>query len=209
MLFAEELERCLPDDLPERAALVEKGARHLELIVEANQQFNLTRILDEKEAAIKHVFDSVAPWKLFAGAKRVLDAGTGAGFPGIPLGIVLPEVRFTLCESIQKKARFVENTVASLELKNARVEMKRAEELGEAYDIITARAVAPVERALKLFAPAIRRGAKVLLYKGPDAEKEIIGASGEIRRLGFHAEVVLRYELPEALGTRTVVKIGR
>ena len=102
--------------MPERDHLIRVAARHLELIVEANRQFNLTRILDSREAAIKHVVDSIMPWRLFAAAKHVLDAGTGAGFPGVPLAVVLPSVHFTLAESIGKKARFVEAAVKDLAL---------------------------------------------------------------------------------------------
>jgi 16S rRNA (guanine527-N7)-methyltransferase len=106
--FAEELSALIPEDVPQRDALIGGAARHLDLIIEANQHFNLTRILDPREAAIKHVVDSVMPWRLFAGASHILDAGTGAGFPGIPLALVFPSIRFTLAESIGKKARFVE-----------------------------------------------------------------------------------------------------
>jgi 16S rRNA (guanine527-N7)-methyltransferase len=115
MPFEIELREVLPADLPARERLIVKGAQHLQLIEEANRQFNLTRITSPRDAAIKHILDSVMPWRLFEGARHVLDAGTGAGFPGIPLALVLPEVKFTLSESIQKKARFVEHAVAALE----------------------------------------------------------------------------------------------
>ena len=97
--FADELQQVLPADLPNRDAVIQKCALHLALIVEANEYLNLTRIVSPREAAIKHVLDSVLPWRLFLGARRVLDAGTGAGFPGIPLALVLPDIRFTLSES--------------------------------------------------------------------------------------------------------------
>src|SRR6516225_6634222 len=108
MTFENELHEVLPADLPERESVALECGKHLQFIEEANRQFNLTRITSPREAAIKHVLDSVTPWRLFANVGRVLDAGTGAGFPGIPLALALPGVRFTLSESIQKKARFVE-----------------------------------------------------------------------------------------------------
>src|SRR5689334_1873464 len=110
-MFEQALEDVLPAELPNRDVVVTKAAAHLRLIEEANRQFNLTRITGAREAAIKHVLDSVLPWRLFAGFGTVLDAGTGAGFPGIPLALALPEVRFTLAESIGKKARFVQSAV--------------------------------------------------------------------------------------------------
>ena len=151
--FAVEIAAVLPADLPHRDRVVQGCAAHLALIAEANRHFNLTRITSPREAAIKHVLDAVLPWRLFADAVHVMDAGTGAGFPGIPLAFVLPETRFTLAESIQKKARFVESAVGALGIGNVVVAARRAEELcrESRLDIVTMRAVAPVERAIQLF----------------------------------------------------------
>jgi 16S rRNA (guanine527-N7)-methyltransferase len=208
--FSEELGKLLPDDLPHREDVVAKCARHLDLIVEANRQFNLTRITDPREAAIKHVVDSITPWRLFASAGRILDAGTGAGFPGIPLSVVLPATTFLLCESVGKKARFVESAVKNLELTNVKVLGTRAEETlkSKRVDVITARAIAPVSRALGLFLPALKLGSKVILYKGPDVEAEIRGAEAELRRHRAAAHVVHRYELPDSLGVRTMIELS-
>src|SRR5579863_5650007 len=127
--FESELNEVLPADLPHRENVVCKSARHLALIVEANQHLNLTRITSPREAAIKHVLDSLMPWRLFHDAKHVLDAGTGAGFPGIPLALMLPKTRFTLAESTLKKARFVESVLDELKLPNVEITARRAEEL--------------------------------------------------------------------------------
>jgi 16S rRNA (guanine527-N7)-methyltransferase len=207
--FADELRQLLPADLPFREACIAGAARHLDLIVEANQHFNLTRIVDPREAAIKHVADSVLPWRLFQGADRVADAGSGAGFPGIPLALVLPETRFTLLESTQKKARFLEFLVHQLKLPNVEVCPTRAEEWLNTHrvTIVTARAVAPLNRAVSLFAPALRGGARVLLYKGPDAATEISEAVPETAKRQLRLRIVERYELPDALGTRTIVEM--
>lgn len=203
--FEDQLNDVLPADLPNRETVVQAAARHLQLIEEANQHFNLTRITSPREAAIKHVLDSVMPWRLFQGTHHVLDAGTGAGFPGIPLALVLPESTFTLAESIQKKARFVESVLNALKLPNATITSQRAEELKA--DVITARALAPIPRVLALFRPALKAGARILLYKGPDAEQEIAEATAEARKLRAHLEIVMRYDLPDSLGTRTIVRI--
>jgi 16S rRNA (guanine527-N7)-methyltransferase len=207
--YAGELARALPHNLPHRETVIAKAAQHLALIEEANRQFNLTRITGPWEAAIKHVLDSVMPWRLFVGARHVLDAGTGAGFPGIPLALVLPEVRFTLAESTMKKARFVQTAVEKLQLGNVKVEARRAEEMARdgAFDVITARAVAPLERAVGLFAPALAQGSGMLLYKGPDAGQEIAEAAAEAGKRRVHMEVVLSYELPDGAGARTIVEV--
>jgi len=199
--FAQELDAVLPADLPHRDSVITGAAHHLELIVEANKVLNLTRITSPREAAIKHVLDSVLPWQLFQNAPNVLDAGTGAGFPGIPLALVLPETRFTLVESIQKKARFVESALAVLKLPNAEIIPRRAEELKAG--VITARALAPIPKILPLFRPALKAGSQILLYKGPDVAQEI----AEAGKTHAHIEIVMRYKLPDSLGSRTIVKI--
>ena len=211
MPFAAELRQLLPDDLPFREECIAGAARHLDLIVEANRHFNLTRIVNPREAAIKHVVDSVLPWRLFQGADHVADAGSGAGFPGIPLALVLPETRFTLLESTQKKARFLESVVRELKLPNVEVCAARAEEWLNTLRvaIVTARAVAPLNRAASLFAPALRGGARVLLYKGPDAATEIAEAAPETAKRQLRLRIIERYQLPDALGTRTIVEMKR
>jgi len=203
--FQDELNRVLPADLPNRESVVPAAARHLALIAEANQHLNLTRITSPRDAAIKHVLDSVIPWRLFEDARHVLDAGTGPGFPGIPLALVLPETRFTLAESIRKKARFVESVLNELKLPNVEITHRRAEELNA--EVITARALAPIPRVLAFFRPALKAGAKILLYKGPDAEREIAEAATEGRKICALMEVVMRYDLPDSLGTRSIVQI--
>lgn len=202
----EDLDQLLPADLPNRAAVIAGAAKHLDLIVEANKVLNLTRITTPREAAIKHVLDSVIPWRLFAGARHVLDAGTGAGFPGIPLALVLPETRFTLAESIRKKARFVESALDELKLPNVEITPRRAEEIS-GIGVITARALAPIPKALALFRPALKTGARLLLYKGPDAAQEIADAAPEGWKARAQMEIVMRYDLPDSLGTRTIVQI--
>jgi 16S rRNA (guanine527-N7)-methyltransferase len=207
--FESELNEVLPADLPNRGVVAAKCAAHLALIVEANTYMNLTRIVSPREAAIKHVLDSVLPWRLFAGAQHVLDAGTGAGFPGIPLALVFPEIRFTLAESTQKKARFVEGVIAALELTNVKVEARRVEELGKGIDIVTARAFAPLDKALDFVGPALKSGATALLYKGPDAANEIATAARALTKLKARAEVAMTYELPDGAGSRTIVSVVR
>lgn len=205
MQFEEELARVLPSDLPNRERLLPLAVKHIEMISAANEYMNLTRIVSPEEAAIKHVYDCVAPWRFFQNAARIVDAGTGAGFPGIPLAIMFPHARFTLAESIGKKARFVETVVDALELPNATVLAERAESIAAAQkiDIITARAVAPIERLIDLFSKHLRAGARLLLFKGPDVEAEI----GDAKTNRIAAEVVCRYDLPDGYGSRTLVEV--
>jgi 16S rRNA (guanine527-N7)-methyltransferase len=208
--FEQPLSQVLPQDLPHRSDLITKGARHLDLVVEANKTMNLTRIVDPVEAAVKHVFDSVTPWHRLSAVKTILDAGTGAGFPGIPLAIVLPHVHFVLSESVQKKARFVSSVVETMGLANITVTSERAESFlaKKHMQVVLARAVAPVAKALDLFAPSIRKGTLVLLYKGPDVSEEISEAQPQLKRTKLFANIVERYDLPNDMGARTLVELS-
>lgn len=210
MTLAEELTTLLPGDLPNRDTVIAKASQHLEMIVEVNQQFNLTRITTPREAAIKHVLDSVIPWRLFANSPTLIDAGSGPGFPGIPLALVLPGVQVFLLESTQKKARFLESVVLALGLENVQVFPERAEDwLKEnPAPLVTARAVAPLSRAIPLFAGALRKGTRLLLYKGPDSLVEIEEASNAARMARCRAGIALQYQLPDALGTRAIVEVA-
>ena len=206
MDFEEELARVLPDDIPNRERLIRKSARDLQMVSEANEYMNLTRISTPQEAAIKHVLDSVIAWRFFADAKRVMDAGTGAGFPGIPLSLVLPDVDFVLTDSTQKKARFVQSVVEALDLDNVDVSSERAEALAliRRPTIITARAVAPLHKLVDLFKEAISQGSRLLLMKGPDVQREILEAdTGRLL-----AEVLWRYDLPDGFGSRTLISVS-
>jgi 16S rRNA (guanine527-N7)-methyltransferase len=209
--FRDELELAVPHDIPQRDRLVSGAARHLELIVATNHHFNLTRITEAREAVIKHVVDSVLPWRLFSSAGRVMDAGTGAGFPGIPLAFVYPDTHFLLVESTQKKARFVESAAAELGLDNVEVLPHRAEEIlaERRVDLITARAVAPLERLLPLFAPAVQKGARGLFYKGPDIEAEIAATERDATKRHVRFKLLEKYELPSGMGSRSIVEMIR
>ena len=205
MQFEEELARVLPQDLPNRERLISLGHKHLEMISAANEYMNLTRIVSPREAAIKHIFDCVAPWRHFQSASRVLDVGTGAGFPGVPLAIVLPQVRFTLAESIGKKARFVESVIDALELPNAAVVAERAESAAaiQKTEVMTARAVAPIDRLITLFQRPLKAGVRLLLFKGPEVEAEM--AEAKMDRVA--GTVLCRYDLPDGFGSRTLVEL--
>ncbi len=204
--YEEELDSLLPPDVPHRSRLIEKSAEHLRLISAANEYMNLTRLSNPREAAVKHVLDSVLPWTFFQNARRVLDVGTGAGFPGVPLSIVLPEIRFVLSESIGKKARFVDAAVESLALSNVEVSSERAETLAQSLrpEIITARAVAPMHRLVPLFRRALLKGSRLLLYKGPDVLSEI----ADFQTDSLCAEIIFRYDLPYELGSRTLISLS-
>ncbi len=210
-----ELETLLAANAPDpwhlTAEQTQRLARHLELVLETNQQFNLTSITDPREAVFKHVLDSLFPAEAFRGARSILDLGSGAGYPGIPLAVFFPETQVLLVESTQKKARFLERVVTELELPNVRVSSDRAETLlkslpvGE-IEIVTARAVGSIAKLLPVLAPVIRRFDRLLLYKGQKADDEMRDAGEFASHLRLAGRKLLSYELPDGMGSHCLVE---
>lgn len=163
-----------------------------EMLVSANARTNLTRVPDDPDEAIdRNYLDSIAPvgGGLLSGAKTLVDVGAGAGFPGIPLAIMLPDVHITLLDSLGKRVAFLKSVIAELRL-NARAENMRAEDAGrapgmrEAYDLAVARAVAPLSVLAELMLPLVRVGGRMLAYKGPAWGAELSEAGAALEALG-------------------------
>jgi 16S rRNA (guanine527-N7)-methyltransferase len=172
---------------------------------------NLTRITAAREAAIKHTLDSVLPWPLLQSAGSLADIGSGAGFPGIPLAILFPNTPITLVESIQKKARFLSETVRALELPNVSVEPRRGEEVlrHQYFDTLVARALAPLPRLLETLGPRLGRVSRLILYKGPDIDQELEESRTLLQRYHLGCRLVTRHQLPEASGERAIAEFVR
>jgi 16S rRNA (guanine527-N7)-methyltransferase len=174
---------------------VERLGRFLELLLDANQQFNLTRITDPAEAWHRHVYDSLTLLPIIASvdAKRIIDIGSGGGLPGLVLAITMPDVQITLVESTGKKARFMEEAAKTLGLGNVVILDDRAETIGrdrahhrEQYDVVTARAVGKLPVLLELTVPLARVGGLVLAIKGQSALEEIDAAKEALHALHSH-----------------------
>lgn len=183
---------------------LERLGLFLGLVLDANRRFNLTAITKPDEAWCKHVLDSLTllPYVIAAGAKRVIDVGSGAGLPGIPLAITMPQVHFRLLEATGKKAAFLEGLISGLALSNVEVINERAETIGhdhrnhrERYDLVVARAVGRMAVLLELTTPLVRVGGHVLAIKGRKAPQEIVEAKQALARL--------RCRVVEATRTRT------
>lgn len=205
------LEGVLAADLPHREALVRGAAQHCILLLAANPRVNLTRIVEPHELAVKHVLDSVLACDLLEGAGTVLDLGSGAGFPGIPLALVLPRVRFLLAESVGKKARILADFVRDLELPNVEVCPVRGEALlrERRVDWVVARAVASVRDFLRLLRPVRESFSDLLLYKGPEADREILQAGKDAGRMGLALALRRTHELPAGAGARHLLVYRR
>lgn len=201
------------------AAFIEYGA----LLIAANRHVNLTAIEDPDEVVDRHFLDSLAVLRQPAvrrlaeaagGGPRLIDVGTGAGFPGLPIKIARPELEVTLVESTGKKAAFVRAVIDRLGLAGALVLTGRAEDLGrrpdlrEAFDVAVARALAPLPVLLELTLPFVRVGGCAILHKTWPWQAELDAAEPARGRLGGAWED-LPEEPPELESRRTLLSVAK
>lgn len=188
-------------DLPADAAGARALERFHEMLVAANARTNLTRVpADISEAVDRNYLDSLAALPLLAGAKCCVDVGSGAGFPGVPLSAFLPDVRFVLMDSLNKRVEFLKAAIADMGL-NAEAVALRAEDAGrgelrERFDAAISRAVAPMNVLAELMLPLVRVGGRMLAHKGPSAEAELQEADLPIAALGGRVERIHPVHIP-------------
>lgn len=171
---------------------ISQYAEYMEQILEYNQHINLTSITDRDEFIKKHYVDSIlgALNDEFQAGETIIDVGTGAGFPGVPLAILFPEKEFVLLDSLNKRLKIVNEICRSADINNVRVLHLRAEDAGknkeyrEQFDICISRAVADLSVLSELCLPLVREGGYFLSYKGPNYEEELAGAKKAIRTVG-------------------------
>lgn len=191
-----------------------------EALVTWNEKFNLTAIVDDEGVQIRHFLDSISclPALEKAGplnGQRLIDVGTGAGFPGIPLKLLRPGVRLTLLEATAKKATFLEHIVARLGLEGVTVVNDRVETTGqdpvhrERYDWAVARAVAEMPILAEYLLPLVKVGGRMLAQKGEGAPAEVQRAEGAITQLGGRTERLVPVELLGLAETRYLVVIHK
>ena len=184
------------------------------LLLEYNQRYNLTTILEEKDMYYKHFLDSAAGIDLFEENARVAEIGSGAGFPSIVLKILKPSLKMDLFESVGKKCEFLNAVVDNLQLKEMHIYNFRAEESArldkfrEKYDYATARAVARMNTLCEYCMPFVKVGGKFIAYKSGDVT-EIDEAETAYKILGGKKEAVYTYALPEGYGDRVLAVIKK
>jgi 16S rRNA (guanine527-N7)-methyltransferase len=165
-------------------------SRYIDLLLEANQRMNLTRIAGRAEAELLHVADAMTLLPhLPSGAHALADVGSGGGVPGIPIAIARPDARVTLIESTKKKAAFLEDAARALGLANVIVDPRRAEDVGhstarEAFDVAVARAVATLDWLAEWCLPLVKVGGRMLAMKGPKLHDELDAARRAARHVG-------------------------
>ncbi len=201
-IFQARLNALMPDC---DAHAAQRFARYHEMLEDWNTRVNLTADAQLDTALDRHYMDSLAPLRykrLWPERARVIDVGSGAGFPGLPLAIVRPDLNVLLLDSLQKRLNFLDAVVTELGLTNVSTLHARAEDAArepewrEKFDVATARAVASAPVLMELLLPFARVGGRALCYKGPLAEDEVLAGGRAALMLGGTALESLPTEVP-------------
>ena len=185
------------------------------LLLDWNEKINLTAITDEREIILKHFIDSLTINRYIENADNVMDIGTGAGFPGVPLKIVNENKRFILVDALNKRVNFLEEIKKVLNLKNLDLIHSRSEDLAknlmyrENIDVVTSRAVANLRVLVEYMLPFIKLNGLCICMKGPNSKEEIIEAENAIKILGGKIENIDKIILPESEIERNIIIIRK
>lgn len=189
-----------------------------EMLIEKNKVMNLTAITEINEVVVKHFLDSLSLVKVLSEGElskklKVIDVGTGAGFPGIPLKIVFPNLSITLLDSLNKRLVFLQEVIEKLELKDIDTVHGRCEDIGrkeeyrEQYDLCVSRAVANLSTLSELCIPFIKKGGIFVSYKAGDCKEEVVNAKYAVKKLGGKTKSVVKFNLPNTDFSRVFVEI--
>lgn len=191
---------------------IEMYFNYMNLLLEWNEKINLTSITEQDDIIIKHFIDSMTVLKYIEPDKTIIDVGTGAGFPGIPISIHTQN-QITLLDSLNKRIIFLEDVIKKLELKNVEAIHGRAEEYGqknrEKYDVAISRAVANLTTLSEYLIPLVKKDGIIICMKGPDMEQELKDAEFAIKELGGKIEKVDSMILPSSDIKRNIIIIRK
>ena len=191
---------------------IEKFYKYMDLLIEWNEKINLTAITNRKDILVKHFIDSLTIQRYLGDAVNIIDVGTGAGFPGIPIKIINPNLKVVLVDSLNKRINFLQEVIKKLNLDNIEVIHARAEDLGqnkkyrETFDIVTSRAVANMSVLSEYLLPLAKVNGKCICMKGSDIEEELENSRYAINLLGGKIEQVDKFELSnERIGRNIII----
>lgn len=188
---------------------------YMKLLIEWNEKMNLTAITDPKEIILKHFVDSLTIAKYVKEDKSIIDMGTGAGFPGIPIKIYRKDVKAVLADSLNKRIKFLDEVIDKLKLENVETIHCRAEELGknkqyrEKFDYATSRAVANLSTLSEYLMPFVKLNGKCIFMKTIEVEEELEKAKKAIKTLGGKIEKVDKFEIPESDLGRSIIIVKK
>ena len=218
MSFVDELKAVAKEyGLELTTAQMTQFNTYYDLLIEWNQKINLTAITEPKDVAIKHMIDSLSCFKpnLFEENCSLIDVGTGAGFPGLPLKIFFPSLKLTLLDSLNKRVKFLQLVVDTLGLKDVNVIHARSEEAAknkkyrEQFDFATARAVARLPILCEYCLPFVKLNGMFIALKGRQYEEEIAEAGKAIKVLGGRLVKTMPVKLPELDDKRAVIYVQK
>lgn len=187
---------------------------YMQELLEWNKKINLTAIEDENEIILKHFIDSLTVQKYIKNAQNIIDIGTGAGFPGIPLAIVNEKSNIVLLDSLNKRINFLNNVIQKLELSNVKAIHGRAEDLAkivqhrEKYDIVISRAVAPFKVLLEYMLPFNKVNSYTIAMKGSNIE-EVDISNNALKKLGGKIEKIEKINLPNTDIKRNIIIVRK
>lgn len=188
---------------------------YMNLLIEWNEKINLTAIIEPKEIIIKHFIDSITINKYIKEDETLVDIGTGAGFPGVPIKILRPDIKVTLVDSLNKRINFLNEVIEKLELKEIKCIHSRVEEFGknkkyrEGFDNVTSRAVANLTVLSEYMIPLAKVNGKCICMKGSEIKQEIEDSKIAINVLGGKIEDIYEFELPKTDIKRNIIKIRK
>lgn len=189
---------------------------YFQLLLAWNERVNLTAITEPQEVAVKHMIDSLSCYDecYFPSSARVIDVGTGAGFPGLPLKIFRPDLKLTLLDSLQKRLTFLQEVIVSLELSGIDLLHSRAEDGGqgrqrEHYDIALSRAVARLNILCELCLPFVKNGGYFVALKGAQYQQEVAESKKALQLLGGEIAEIRPVALPGLADVRAVIYIKK
>lgn len=187
---------------------------YYEILAEESQKYNLTSITSKEDVYLKHFYDSILLVKqIDITNKTIVDVGSGAGFPGIPLKIVSPTTKITLVEPTTKRANFLKMVIDKLGLKDIEVINDRAENIisnhREKYDFATARAVAPLNILLELLTPFVKVNGNIIALKGSSYQEELDICNKAFKELDIKVNYIYQEELPNNQGLRPIIIINK
>ncbi len=186
-------------------------------LIKVNSYMNLTTITEKEEVYAKHFLDSLSIYPLLPCSQiKLCDVGSGAGFPSVPLAIIKDNLEVTIIDALNKRIRFLNDLIQTLDLKNVIAFHQRAEDYAkekrEYFDVVTARAVAKLNILSELCLPLVKVGGYFIAMKGPDGVEELQESEKAIGKLGGKLDKIVDFELPEGLGKRKIIiirKIGK
>lgn len=188
---------------------------YMVLLIEWNEKINLTAITEPQEIILKHFVDSLTIAKYIEEGKTIIDMGTGAGFPGIPLKIYRNDVKVVLADSLNKRIKFLNEVIEKLQLKNIETIHCRAEELGknkehrEKFDYATSRAVANLSTLSEYLLPFVKLNGSGIFMKTMEIDEELENAKKAIKILGGRIEKVDKFEIPESDLGRSIIIVKK